>query len=74
MNIERRSLMNNRLGLIGACMAAQAGISAVYVVDEHITVLRREDGSYSFKDHKTGKTPSKYMQKKIAKEIKEREI
>ena len=45
--------MQNVLGLVGAIAAIQAGIKACYIVDDRITVLQRNDGSYSFKDHYT---------------------
>ena len=74
MNIERRGLMSNSLGLVGALIAVNARIVAAYVVDEHITVLKRADGSYSFHDHNTGKVPNKDTQAQIIKEIKERNL
>lgn len=74
MNIERRSLLNNQLGLVGAVMAAKAGIEAVYIANTNITVLRRQDGSYSMKNHLTGKEPNKATRQQIIKEIKERKL
>lgn len=71
MKIERKSLMQNALGLIGACSMASAGISCAYIVDDHISVLERNDGTFGFKDHKTGKEPSKEIQEKIVKAIKD---
>lgn len=70
MKIERKSLMQNSLGVIGACYIAKCGISCAYIIDDHISVLERNDGTFGFKDHKTGKEPSKKIQEKIIKEIK----
>lgn len=71
MKIEKKSLMQNPFGLLGACYIASAGISRAYIVDDHISVLERNDGTFGFKDHKTGKEPSKEIQEKIVKAIKE---
>lgn len=71
MEIKRLGLMNNSLGLIGACIAMSCGIECGYIVDDHITVLKRSDGTFGFKDHKTGKEPPKKIQEKIIKEINE---
>lgn len=74
MNIRRRGLMQNVCGLVGAIAAIQAGIQAVYLVDVHITVLQRGDGSYSFKDHYTGQEPAQDVQDQIIREIQERKL
>lgn len=74
MNIQRRGLMQNSMGLLGALAAVKAGIKAVYLVDDRITVLQRNDGSYSFKDHYTVEKPAKDVQDKIIKEIQERKL
>nr|DAK51450.1 MAG TPA: hypothetical protein [Caudoviricetes sp.] len=74
MNIKRRGLMQNVLGLVGAIAAIQAGIKACYIVDDRITVLQRNDGSYSFKDHYTGQEPAQNVQDQIIKEIQERKL
>ena len=74
MNIQRRGLMQNALGLIGALAALKAGIKSVYLVDDRITVLQRNDGSYSFKDHFTGQKPAQNVQDQIIKEIQERKL
>ena len=69
MKIEQRSLMGTPLGLFGALLIANNGIAAAWVVDNHITVLQRADGSFSFKDHTTDKEPAKEVQEQIIKEI-----
>lgn len=69
MKIERKSLMNNPLGFIGACMASAAGISCVYIIDDHISVLERNDGTFSFLDHTTGKEPAEKIRQQIIKKL-----
>lgn len=69
MKIEQRSLMGTEMGLLGGILFANNGIAAAWVVDDHITVLQRADGSFSFKDHTTGKEPAKEIQEQIIKEI-----
>ena len=69
LNIERVSLMDNVLGLLGACAVVSHGYDTVFIVNKHITVLVGRNG-YSFKDHKTGKPLSKEMQKLIIRCIK----
>ena len=71
MKIERRSFMQTSWGIFASTLAQASGVWAAYVVDDHITVLERTDGSFGFKDHKTGKEPSKAVQQKIIKAIKE---
>ena len=70
MKIQRKSLMDTPMGLFTALTAA-AGIVAAYIVDDNITVLERDNGTFGFKDHKTGKEPPKKVQKEIIKAIKE---
>ena len=69
MKIERKSLMNNPLGLIGAYMASSAGIVCAYIIDDHISVLERADGTFSFLDHATGKEPAEKIKQQIIKKI-----
>lgn len=71
MKIQRKSLMDTPMGLFTALTAAAAGIVAAYIVDDNITVLERANGTFGFKDHKTGKEPPKKVQKEIIKAIKE---
>ena len=71
MKIQRKSLMENPMGLVTAIVAASAGIVSAYIVDDNITVLERANGTFGFKDHKTGKEPPKKVQKEIIKAIKE---
>lgn len=70
MKIEKKTLMNNPLGLVGACAAASRGIVCAYLIDNYITVLERSDGTFGFWDHIKDKEPTKKLQKEIIKAIK----
>lgn len=71
MEIITKGIMS--IGLLGAILADSAGIELCHIVDGHITVLQRKDGTFGFKDHNTGKEPPKKVQKDIIKAIKEKE-
>lgn len=64
--------MANSMGLAGAVLAVSAGIRYAYIIDDNISVLERNDGTFGFMDHKTGKEPPKKVQKQIIKAIKEK--